>query len=148
MASLDDLEAHLLKIDSDFADSASLQGVSFDKTQNSSLGFSGIDDFTVFIPWKKWPDDPKTLATNGTKNFPSALQEAFKDVLNRGKATDKWLIDMATLDRPSTEFFCEKGDGTLADEKLKSVAKTIADVIEGVDDDNANITVRFLSGDP
>jgi len=118
MTSLDELEAYLLKIDDDFAGESRLKDVLFHKTQKKSLGFDGLKDFTVFIPWKKWEDNLAYTNDKLPKNAPRALQEAFKDVLNRGKTTDKCFIDIAKLrDGNNAEFFVQ-GESTSSDEKL------------------------------
>jgi hypothetical protein len=140
MSSLDELEAFLLKIDEAYDANSQLQHVSFEKTQNKSLGYTDLSDFTVSMPWKEWKDHLEP-----PKTFPSPLQEAFKDVLNRGKSTEECFIDIATMNAPGPNFFGQ-GDHDSKDEKLKSLSKAIADAIEAVNGKDAKIIIRFLSG--
>lgn len=156
MTSIDELEAHLLEIDKDFkhddtfAKGSQLAGVSFDKTLNALTLTGEPKDFSVFIPWKVWTPGLEFTDDNAPKLGDSALQEAFKHVLERGRflADNKMcFIDIAHLWDGVSEPFFEEGSSTSTDEKTKSVAKAIADVIDGVEGDSSEITVRFLVGD-
>jgi hypothetical protein len=133
------LEKKLKDIDKEFP-SAKLEGLAFQLTQNESLGLNGHpSDFKVAIPHTKWPVT-KGLELPATK-FPSALQDAFKDVLKHGTKdkTTCW-IDIATLN-PAPEFFTESTGGDGKD----SVFQAIADVIEKIPHSESPV-VRILVG--
>jgi hypothetical protein len=142
MTSLDALETRLDNIDRQYPVDSRLRYYSFDKTQNVSLGLhDDPGDFSVFIPWKQWKEP---LATKETPLAPSALQEAFNDVLKEGKDANTCFIDIATMDTPHNSFMTESENAK--HEKFKSIQNTIAEVIDAVNGDSASITVRVLCG--
>ena len=135
MASIDELERRLKDIDSTASPDSRLEGITFEKTYNESLGLKpdNVSDFKVFIPWRSWPAGALPEKTE----FPSALQEAFKDVLSKGSDRSSCFIDLHTLN-PNLEFFKEP-------DALSSVAKAIAQVIDNTDE-SVTPVVRFLAG--
>ncbi|KAE9378673.1 hypothetical protein N431DRAFT_460007 [Stipitochalara longipes BDJ] len=139
MTPLEDLNDKLKALDEQFPD-AKLENLAFKLTKNESLGLSGDpSDFKVFIPYRKWPD--KITDPLPETKFPSALQEAFKDVLVHGSKdkTTCW-IDIVSLN-PKEAFFTE----TSADGAHDSLAHAIADVVNKIDASEAPV-IRILAG--
>ena len=132
--SIRDLEGLLKGLDSTASKDTRLEGVAFEQTYNESLGLPGqTPDYLVFIPWRKWPGDPLPQGTH----YPSALQEAFKDVLKHGADPKTCFIDIITLN-PHAEFFNEPGT-------TECVADAIADAIDQTDE-SVTPVIRFLAG--
>ena len=135
--SINDLESLLKKLDSTAAPESRLEGYAFEKTFNESLGLSGnVADFVVFIPWRSWPQ-----ATFKDTHYPSALQEAFKDVLSKGADKSNCFLDIVTLN-PHEIFFNESTD---PQNPVDSVAHALAEVIDQTDDSVTPI-IRLLAG--
>ena len=135
--SINDLETLLKKLDSTAGKESRLEGYVFEKTFNESLGFSGnVADFLVFIPWRTWPQ-----ATFKDTHYPSALQEAFKDVLHKGADKSTCFIDLVTLN-PHEIFFNESTD---RNNPTDSVAQALAELIDQTDESVTPI-IRFLAG--
>jgi hypothetical protein len=128
MALLEKLHAKLLELDKPFAKSPSkLNGVSFDLSYNDSYGLSSDnpEDFIVFHPYRRWEAgaDGKVanLSEAGLKEYPSALQEAFIDVIKTGKVDKKTcFIDITSLE-PHPEFFTEGVASSIAQELVNFV---------------------------
>ncbi|KAF2740120.1 hypothetical protein EJ04DRAFT_572427 [Polyplosphaeria fusca] len=158
MASLLDLQARLRGIDEKFQTAeldTKLEGLAFELTKNESLGLNDKKAFNVNIPFRTWPPDVKTGDDLPKGKYPSALQEAFKDVLAAGSklqngdwdTTECW-IDIVSLN-PADWFFSENSFKSpyVPLDKLDSVAKAIADVVNSIpNESNVTPIVRILAG--
>jgi hypothetical protein len=131
--------------------------VSYSKTYNESLGFPthpSRKDYAVLIPFGDWSNLPDQKPKDTTKKpdrikagTPSALEEAFKDVLSFGGEAVKgepYFIDITHLwagEGPWEKFFTEE------DKDGQSIAKTLDRVI-GPASSITNVVIRFLVGVP
>ena len=143
MTSIDDLAKRLEQIDSTFDEATKLKRWSFEKTLNNTFGVPESSDFSVFLSFDpKWPskDQVPGLPSNEVKTeFPSPLQNAFKQVLQHGKDSGNKVcfIDLASLN-PETEFFTQGED--------KSVAKALLEAVDCIDPQIQPV-IRIVCGD-
>lgn len=141
MTSIDDLERRLLLIDQTHDEGSRLKGIAFEKTQNVSLGLGkDLRDFPVFIPfgsWEKAKNAPETKPEQLDASFPSPLQAAFKDVLDKGKDSKMCFIDFTSLD-PHKEFFMQGG--------ANSVANALIEAINDIKDESITPVIRVVAG--
>lgn len=132
--SLDGLESWLSDLDGKFATDLRLKGLSFDRSNNESLGLSGdASDFTIFMP------SELSKLRNKDSTFPSATQQAFKDVIKKGLVREDKkivLIDIATL-KPEMQYFIQGGENSV----IKSLANAVKDLKE------KKVVIRLLVGD-
>ena len=133
--SLDGLENWLSTLDNKFPPDLSLRGLSFDRSSNEFLGLSAEpSDFTVFMP------SDFLKIRNQQSDFPSATQQAFKDVIDKGlarKDNDTILIDIATL-APEMQYFTRTGgDASI----INSLAKALGNL------KGKKVVIRLLVGD-
>ena len=145
MASLNDLEDRLRKLDATAPKDTRLEGIAFEKSYNDKLGLPTLPavdgeeispDFLVWFPWRNWKTWPDKDKKAPDTTYPSAVQAAFKDVLRAGSDPSKCFIDLLTLN-PAAEFFNEG--------QTKSVANAIADIVNKTDD-SVQTVIRFLAG--
>lgn len=137
--SLDGIEKWLSDLDNKFKfpTDLRLKGLSFDRSNNESLGLPGdASDFTVFMPSKSLE------IRNKESTFPSATQKAFKDVIQEGlrrKDTSTVLIDVATL-APQMQYFIQG-------EARGENASVINSLAKAVDELNGKkVVIRLLVG--
>ena len=150
---LETLEGWLTDLDNASSKELRLSGVSFETTFNHSLGLPNDPlGFTVFAPWKSWPQEAATLEAieeqakvpqpqgNTTTLYPTALQGACLEILdaNQPKDTENPFIDLASL-KPDSKIFLESGNGK------PSVAAALAEYVNSFPDD-AKPVIRFLVG--
>jgi hypothetical protein len=144
MTSIDDLTRRLEQIDSNFDKDTQLKRWSFEKMQNNKFGVPDSTDFTVFLSFDpQWPDSTKVPGKSikdVETNFPSPLQNAFKQVLKAGQDPDKktCFIDLATLN-PDSGFFTEGGD--------QSIADALINAIDEITDPELQPIIRIVCGD-
>ncbi|KAH7396924.1 hypothetical protein DE146DRAFT_736951 [Phaeosphaeria sp. MPI-PUGE-AT-0046c] len=160
LPTIKDLESALQDLDRKFP-KAKLEGLAFQLTSNESLGLGDGKAFNVNIPFRTWPPKEKIHDTSALPKckYPSALQEAFKEVLTAGsKKSDRttwdtsacW-IDIVSLN-PADLFFTEFTGKS--EEKpyvplgqLDSIAKAIADVVNSIpESSNIKPVIRILAG--
>lgn len=132
--SLDGPEKWLSTLNDKFHPDLTLKGLSFDRSNNEYLGLSAEpSDFTVFMP------SDSLKIRNQQSTYPSATQQAFKDVIEKGlarKDNDAILIDIATL-APEMQYFLPGGD--------ESVIKSLAKILENLK--GKKVVIRLLVGD-
>ena len=132
---LDKLEKWITDLDNQSPPPLRLNGISFDRSYNKSLGFPGDrPDFTVFMP------SAKLAVRNDKSSFPSTSQQAFLDVLNKGLErtdTKTILIDIASL-KPEDLYFNEG--------KEESIISQLGKLLRGIDQ-SKEVAIRLLVGD-
>jgi hypothetical protein len=137
MSSLDALHQALETLDPD----GILQGKSYDRTWNESLGFTGPADFHVGIPYNPWPRDH----SDTPKEFESALAVGLKDVLKRGldacsTTEGNLFIDITQLSTGGwAGFFDSTGEGQ------EDLAQSLGRMVGSLPP-NITPVIRFLLG--
>ena len=153
-----DLETIINSLDTHQNTPDSMNGISYDKTLNNTLGFGHSPaSYHVAIPYTSWPSGDKTTWPAPSV---SALEEAFKDVLVGGASalshgsdnkpsanlSGNFIIDIAHMAGGLGNFFTEKSP-TNSKHPNQSVADVIASIVNGLTDcHNVKPVVRILIG--
>jgi len=132
-----------------------MNGVSYEKTSNNTLGFGNSPStYHIAIPYPTFP--PGDKSTWKTPEGVSILQEAFKDVLNGGAASllkdsdnnvphdisGTFFIDISHLQGRFGNWFTQK-----ANTDGHTVADKIVDIVNGLEKyPNVKPIIRFLQG--
>jgi len=146
---LQDLENIIKSVDPD----GKMQGVSYERTSNNTLGFGNSPPtYHVAIPHPTWPSGDKS--TWATPKGSSILQEAFKDVLSAGAASVSkdgaepsgiFLIDISHLQGGFGGWFTERPNA--GENVNQSVAEKIIQIVEGLKPyPKVKPVIRFLQG--
>ena len=154
---LEDLEKIIKAIDPD----GKMNGVSYEKTSNNTLGFgTSPPTFHVATPHSTWPSGDKS--TWETPKGVSILQEAFKDVFNGGAASllkgsdnnisydisGTFFIDISHLQGRFGQCFTQMSESGTADNAKHSIADKIVEIVNdlGIKCPKVKPVIRFLQG--